>query len=1212
MSCVLEHVDACLPVTAIRVIDVPTGRLILEGHGPYLHLVDEPSGVLLDRAKVFERNAIHGIQSAEVNPTSIAAADVSFLIWGGQSFRLINVQILGNGSASLSFLSCESAAPDWILDASFCVQGSNDQIPSKVHRACLITAHNVLFGFEFGDCPRANLANLQLHQIGTGLKSVLYSADVAWVSPSQILVAAGTVFGEIVVWSCFVSTKSGPSSFEGSSVSIHHLFTGHEGSIFGVDISPEIRWPGEDRAQRFLASCSDDRTIRIWDISDCSSSKENGKLDNLSTKTTTRSTGFGDIFRDDLNMDTEACVAKTWGHSSRIWGAYFIQSSISDQVAAFKLVSRGEDATCQLWDLTIFNNSSINSSPVSSQTCTLKHVSTHAYHTGKNIWSMAIHTTSESAAIYSGGADGSIITFNVDLNHSPGNRGARTDIYDIYDLSPCRLDPSGQPIDPPTRKAKSGDRLNRYAFVSNTSVLALSSHGKLHVAQISVPESANSAQNDKEDDPLITWETIASLDSPGSQFSLTGQAELGVAIIGDVKGTLWWYNHDSKDIITLMQQEKKVTGVFFAGSPVDMDEGTQPSTSIAFVTTSVEVVGTYLFLVKDKSSPEEFTKIQLELPASFPTTSALYVEHKSRLIIGSKTGHLAVFDLRRNIDSHPLAPILTVFNVHDKDSITSITRLRQPSSNDEQILTTGRNGCYCIHTITTADDLTSPPTFQTIHKLALHFGPYIEGAYFEKATKDLIIFGFRGTEFIVWNESTQTERAAIECGGAHRIWAYNCSHSDPNHENFVWTKASAFHLFTKTILSHRSVRIGGHGREIKATAISERPFNIGGEKHKLLATGAEDTMIRISILDETNNAKTSGTFDCLRILKKHNAGIQHLQWSPCGNILFSSAGAEEFYAWRLRSIPGFGVGTVCEGECPKGESDSDLRIMSFDVIKLVSDEEADDSFLLCMAYSNSTVKLLTYASASPYGTFRVIAKGQYTTNCPTQINFCESSSGLSLITASTDGHIATWDISEALDGIFAITDDGLKLHGAIPTEPRIITWQNKHCIHQSSVKAMEMTLLSQDEQLIVSGGDDNAISISRLKIGSGLDSSPDVNSFSTVSLPEAHASAITAVSIVDECTWGLETKGTVSSFLIASSGNDQRLKLWSVDVDSTRPGEDGIGISQLQDAYTAVADISSIGTFTRPADVKNGENGRFQNRIVLGGVGVDLWSLNRV
>lgn len=160
---------------------------------------------------------------------------------------------------------------------------------------------------------------------------------------------------------------------------------------------------------------------------------------------------------------------------------------------------------------------------------------------------------------------------------------------------------------------------------------------------------------------------------------------------------------------------------------------------------------------------------------------------------------------------------------------------------------------------------------------------------------------------------------------------------------------------------------------------------------------------------------------------------------------------------------------------------------------------------------------------------------------------------------------------------------------------------------------MEISPLSNGECLIVTGGDDNAISVSRLRIGNGANSDHAKNSFSTISLPQAHASAVTAMSVLEKparLVSMCQQDYAVFELLIASTGNDQRLKLWLVELDFARSGEDGIRVSLLQDVYTSVADMSSMSSFR--THIGRGDNNELRTLkicLLLCGVGVDLWFL---
>src|SRR5207248_70666 len=93
---------------------------------------------------------------------------------------------------------------------------------------------------------------------------------------------------------------------------------------------------------------------------------------------------------------------------------------------------------------------------------------------------------------------------------------------------------------------------------------------------------------------------------------------------------------------------------------------------------------------------------------------------------------------------------------------------------------------------------------------------------------ELHIWGFRGTRFVVWNESKQLEILSVECGGAHRSFTYTpqaSTNSRPLSTEvndgagaFVYTRASRCKTYLQKGNLFQKVQVFGHGREIKACA----------------------------------------------------------------------------------------------------------------------------------------------------------------------------------------------------------------------------------------------------------------------------------------------------------------------------------------------------------------------------------------------------------
>lgn len=128
---------------------------------------------------------------------------------------------------------------------------------------------------------------------------------------------------------------------------------------------------------------------------------------------------------------------------------------------------------------------------------------------------------------------------------------------------------------------------------------------------------------------------------------------------------------------------------------------------------------------------------------------------------------------------------------------------------------------------------------------------------------------------------------------------------------------------------------------------------------------------------------------------------------------------------------------------------------------------------------------------------------------------------------------------------------------------------------------------------MIAGGDDNALTLSLLDTTARPDSDPHMEGSAhvqvhTISIPDAHAASVTTVKI-------LEQSGSL--FTVASSGNDYRVKIWSVKVDATKRETDAICIRNMVDYYSPVADISSL-------DVIHSAGSEL--KLIICGVGMEL------
>lgn len=1012
---------------------------------------------------VLSNQAIHGI----------IVEDDSIFVWGGHFICQLAARNDSDGSLVLD-VGPIVEAEDWILDGSFC-PASSERSP----RVALVTAHNALC---IASLSQSLTLSLQTQVAGSNC--ILYAAHVKWISASTCLIASGTAFGDVIVWSYSVDEEEGELY---STHQLHYNFSAHEGSVFGVQISSPSMASALGGRKHILATCSDDRTIRLWDVS---------TLGAISRSTEgERETGFGS--QSILDSSAPACLCKAMGHISRIWHVHFVQALPAESQAASNhpvhVVSFGEDATCITWELWPDGQD--------EDTYTLKQLDVQKAHAGKHIWSVAI---GGSKRIATGGADGSIALRSFEdlrghaIHRDTGNSAISED--------------------------NQADSFRTYAFIGRSTLVATTNSGTMLLLDLHTEGGVTSKQISPAMEQLRGYSIMAGV--PDIAFSAGTQ------------GCVYAYIHAIGEVLSVTETGSKVAGLF---SQPSRGMHTSSGLLVANVASSTAM---YCRITLSPTSSASSANVQVvkstfTLPPGFVVTSFDHTSHSGQVfvILGSRSGSIVVYVVS-DTDEPPLAHRLLHSSIHGKEAVTCLRFLEETDPNNLLFLSTGRDGTYAGHTLDlVSDDL----RMETVHQLALPFGPNVEHLDYS-LDGHIWIWGFRSKQFVVWDFHTQQEVMKVECGGANRNWAFQVGE---NGGTFVWTKASRVYDETHSRLPFQSINTGGHGREIKSLAISPT-------EPQLIATGAEDTDIKLSTYSK-------GAIQCLHTLKKHVTGIQHLQWSTDGHYLFSSAGFEEFYIWRVcYDVPTLRIGVICESAHPNSGT-SDLRIMHFGAR---CDNSNDQTiFNITMIYSDSSVRAWRYVSK----TWSLLATGSYLTSCLTQC-LLPSNGETGLITASTDGHMSMWKIA---------------------TERNCMEWTSRHPVHQSAILSLVSSDLADGSRLIITGGDDNALGITR--VGKSCEDTR------TLLVTRAHAAAVTALAIV----------GKVQScrLWIVSASIDQRVKLWQIDLDLEKSGVGGVDIKLLQNSFSAVADISSVDPIRLPA----GERG-----VLICGVGMDFWKISEM
>jgi WD repeat-containing protein 6 len=1193
---------------------------------------------IVAQEQAFEFQSIHGIKTQDTSAweeqSTVGSTSISLLIWGGHRLAVGKITFASSSDsidqppASLA-IGSEWETEDWILDANFAKQSSTI--------AYLVTAHNDVFMITLD--PLHDLV-VVISKVASGPSSILYSAHIKPVSATNILVAAGTVFGEVIAWLCYLPA-SGISDFETNWQSrTSHVFRGHTGSIFGVCLSDRVDPLSEHEPRRLLASCSDDRTIRIWDVSDCDVASQTALNVCGQHQRLLPQTGFGSI--------ANASIATSWGHSSRIWGVEFVHLSDGSFTSSLRLISTGEDATCQVWELDWRRvTTSGDTLDHTERPLQLSQASMDHFHFGKHIWSHVHHQKNKKSLMFTGGGDGKILARSV--------RTAEAEDSSLSIWTPFgALFRSLRPQLIRNDSVRTKDSIKQYVFASDNVILATTNYG--HVIKGAIEEDKqNTFQTLR-----VNWTPLCDATNFGAIEAMTGDILNGLVYIGGANGNICAYHHTTQSINLLATTKQKISNMFTRPCST-RDHGTNVRYLLVFSTVSMSAkVLEITHVNRGPSNQEVSMTVELNLPSKFQPTAFTEISGGKLIVLGSRSGAITVYRdaFHQREIAEEIPPDIYIRQVHESDSVTHLQSLPRSEHSKQdvaccELLSTGRDGSYAIHKLIFQDSngRSITPVLMTLHRSRPPFGPNIEGASIimtSPSDMNLLLYGFDGKRFVVWNESTSSEVMSIPCGGAHRSWAYcdflNTQLETSSHGgSFAWTKAGVFNMVRFVSPSHKIIQPGGHGREIKAMALYNSTLGHspkGSSNRRLVATGAEDTDVRLWVVCtygepakvETQCSRPQENASCILILKKHTTGLQHLSF--CRKLLFSSAGCEELFIWKINfCVAVVDIGSIFQAELPKHVATSDLRITSFEVFYVASNGKNEsmselEHFHIYAAYSNSMIRAFQYTDddgLAPKDRFQLLGQGSYNTTCLT--NIC----GLPecfpwIVAASTNGALTVWPGFHDYDDL---------QHGPVVLSPTA-----EYYIHQNAILALQTTSIAPEYHLLLTGGDDNAFGITLMyssifeetvsqtvEKGNSLPT-PRIR-FQTLLIPRAHAAAITALELLES-----RKEGCLTILTAASTSNDQRLKVWRITLNedelsrsSNDPGRnadafgpevlDTIDVQLVREMWTSVADASGMILIPDTEDPGTDAVGdvellevdgarRRSKRVMVAGIGMEM------
>nr|XP_003217908.1 PREDICTED: WD repeat-containing protein 6 [Anolis carolinensis]XP_008103645.1 PREDICTED: WD repeat-containing protein 6 [Anolis carolinensis]XP_008103646.1 PREDICTED: WD repeat-containing protein 6 [Anolis carolinensis]XP_008103647.1 PREDICTED: WD repeat-containing protein 6 [Anolis carolinensis] len=270
------------PITALEIV----GDHLLAGEGPNLAIYSlEPDGSHSARcSKQVLRNCnIHGIKEQQnVAPEASGSAIVA--IFGGKNLAVVRLSFQ-NGQVNIVELFPLCELHDWIWDLQWL--DSKAETPNCV---ALALGHNSVALY---DCVGQRV----FQEVHCQEKCILYSAHLVGSNWDALILVAGTVFNQLVIWG-MADPPEGPGRIKPRC-----RISGHKGVIFSICFM---------ESKGILASASDDRSLRLWAI--------------------------GNIRAPPEHIP---CLLVCYGHQARVWSVRLLSDCI---------ISIGEDSVCLVWD----------------------------------------------------------------------------------------------------------------------------------------------------------------------------------------------------------------------------------------------------------------------------------------------------------------------------------------------------------------------------------------------------------------------------------------------------------------------------------------------------------------------------------------------------------------------------------------------------------------------------------------------------------------------------------------------------------------------------------------------------------------------------------------------------------------------------------------------------------------------------------------------
>ncbi|QDZ22326.1 WD40 repeat domain-containing protein [Chloropicon primus] len=998
----------------------------------------------------------------------------------------------------------------WIMDAVFLPRAAGS---GALVRVALGLSDNSVVVVDVGEGSAETCGKFVCSR-----SYLLYSMKI-FCSRGEGLVyaAAGTIFNSVLVWVFPLPGAGGRQDKEVISCFPRLNFVGHQGSIL------KLCWSGSGD---MLASCSDDRTARVWSLASL-------KMDAAK--------------RASKECETLEAEKVIYGHGSRLWDCLF--SGDSEM-----LVTASEDCTCKFW----------LSKARKCETDTSDLVTTLCGHQGRGVWRIA----AAGGYLFTAGADGAVKRWL--LQHCCNPSGiATTSLPSMHVRSfqqalpplprghkdPGTAGASSAPGKKEEKSAKDWVRCLKLAGVDTMYVAT--NQGMLYENSVRSSSWRSLFANPRRM-PLLCIEVMRPRGGRGvlsDHFICAGDVNGYFTMIAVSKTCcgpwLEWKAH-----------EKRLMGIFL---------GRQDEENQVFSTDVSGEVKWWIVPCKDmldgKVKQEPALKAKMRSPFKMRILGVDFCRASMLVICGDKNGSIMAFRYHGGSTSSEEPLDLTILMQH-KHNVSPVSFLR--SRGNDEVVSGGGDGKLYTYKVIPSSRKEGEPGHEALCQVGIHIEKRIAAIEEQVEMGDgaTYIGGFQSSDFLVWNVTENCEVIKISCGGWKRPHSLYMGEEGAS---FAHVRDHVIHVqqleprdkSAQVLHSAFSNALtpSFHGQEIHSTIIvPTRCLGKGdGAPPCLVITGAEDGYVRYSEWEP--DCATAGHFKLCAsgIIGECVAGAQVRSLSYSGHkeaqgAYVTAVGAKEVVmVWKIV----YNSSSEEEGclQCelistkePKGglrpkmkkvsakDQVTDLRHLAVDTFVYKVDGSTDVIFML-VSSADASVKVTALQVDRRTGSTKWhnkvcdLVNGSRNPTLSIRWKEIESLGTSVAFTGSTDGAICCWDTSMAINSFKNALAKG-EDHQCIEISP-LKKFQGVHAsgVNSLALKVSASEGLGQLQARVVSGGDDQALHAKevRFRVLDGSSGGVAMTSDRGAHVANSHYSALRSV-------W---TDGT----FVLSTGLDQRLNI---------------------------------------------------------------------